>query len=257
MKLSLQLPVEDPAAIADAARAMEAAGVDACFVTDHPAPPRVWLEHGGHITVDPFVALSVAAAATTRLNVHTHCLIPAYRHPLLVKKAVATLHAASRGRLILGVAVGYLEAEFDALGVPFGDRVRLFEESLAQLRDERIWVGGNTSAAMRRAVAYGVGWAPFPAGARTAGATATAPIDDIDALARAIERFRKVATAAGRDASTFDICFTPFSHPAHKDVVDPDAFIAEARALATIGVTWIAFHLPVDAIAEFVREVHA
>jgi alkanesulfonate monooxygenase SsuD/methylene tetrahydromethanopterin reductase-like flavin-dependent oxidoreductase (luciferase family) len=257
VKLSLQLPVQDPSAIASAARAMEAAGVDACFVTDHPAPPRGWLEHGGHVTVDPFVALSAAAAVTTSLRVHTHCLIPAYRHPLLVAQAVRTLDALSQGRLVLGVAVGYLEGEFDALGVPFAERARVFEDSLAALPEATVWVGGNTAAAMRRAIAHGAGWSPFPASTRTAGAVATAAIGDIDALARAIERFRKLAAGAGHDPSGFDICFTPFSHPAHKDVVDPDAFRREARELEAIGVTWLALHLPVDAIGQFVREVRA
>ncbi len=257
MKLSLQLPVAEPAEIAAAARAMEAAGADACFVTDHPAPPRQWMDHGGHVTVDPFVALSAAAAVTTSLRVHTHCLIPAYRHPLLVAQAVRTLDALSHGRLILGVAVGYLEGEFDALGVPYAERAQVFESALAALPKATVWVGGNTTAAMRRAITYASGWSPFPANARTAGATATAAIADLDALARAIERFRKLCADAGRDPSSFDICFTPFSHPAHKDIVDPDAFRAEACELEALGVTWIACHLPTDSIAEFVREVRA
>ncbi len=130
MKLSIELPVTDPDGIVSSARTIEAAGFDACFVTDHPAPSRAWLEHGGHATVDPFVALSAAAAVTTTLHLHTHCLIPAYRQPLLAAKAVATLDAISRGRVILGVAVGYLEEEFTALGVPFPERARLLDDAL-------------------------------------------------------------------------------------------------------------------------------
>ncbi len=113
-----------------------------------------------------------------------------------------------------------------------------------------IWVGGNSTAAMRRAIAHGTGWAPFPASARVAAATSTADISDIDALGRAIERFRKLAVDAGR-AERFDICFTPFSHPAHKDVVDPDALVDEAEQLARLGVTWLAFHIPTAHVREF------
>ena len=44
-----------------------------------------------------------------------------------------------------------------------------------------------------------------------------------------------MAADAGKDPDSLDVCFTPFSHPAHKDVVDPDAFVAEARALHDVG----------------------
>ncbi len=113
-----------------------------------------------------------------------------------------------------------------------------------------IWVGGNSTAAMRRAIAHGTGWAPFPATPRVAAATSTADISDVDALGRAIERFRKLAADAGR-AEPLDICFTPFSHPAHKDVVDPDALVEEANELARLGVTWLAFHVPPARLGEF------
>ena len=81
MKLSVELPVASPDALMSCARAIEDAGFDACFVTDHPFPSREWLEHGGHDTLDPFVALAFAAASTTTLRLHTNCLIPAYRNP--------------------------------------------------------------------------------------------------------------------------------------------------------------------------------
>jgi probable F420-dependent oxidoreductase len=261
MRFSLELPVTVPADIPRCAAALDGTGFDACFVTDHPAPSRRWLEHGGHATLDPFVALSLAAAVTTRLRLHTHCLVPAYRHPLLTAKAAASLDAASGGRLILGVAVGYLEAEFAALGVPFGDRARRFDDALAAVRAAwagdvggtvvaprparplPLWVGGNSPAAMRRAVAHGTGWAPFPASRRMAAAVGTAGIGDLDALARAITRFRNLAAEAGRGDDRFDICFTPFSHPAGRDDADPGAFVAEVRELAALGVTWVAFHL--------------
>jgi len=54
VRLSIELPVAQPDAVMSCAREIEAAGFDACFVTDHPAPSRTWLEHGGHATMDPF-----------------------------------------------------------------------------------------------------------------------------------------------------------------------------------------------------------
>ena len=76
----------------------------------------------------------------------------------------------------------------------------------------------------------------------------------------AIVRFRALAAAAGRDPETLDVCVTPFSHPAHRDTVDPAALLAEAHDLAEIGVTWCAFHLPEaawDDYGEAIREAGA
>jgi probable F420-dependent oxidoreductase len=270
MKFSLELPIASPDAIMTCARAIETAGFDACFVTDHPYPSREWLATGGHETLDPFVSLSFAAAATETLRLHTNCLIPAYRNPYLAAKSVATLDACSGGRVILGVAVGYLRPEFAGLGVPFEERAARLDMSLRAMKqawaDETpdnivtprcvqqphppIWAGGNSTAAMRRAVAHGSGWSPFPAAPRTAAAVDTTAIADVPTLASAIERYHALAAESG-PAGPLDVCFTPFTHPGHKDIVDPDALAAEAEELAGIGVTWLAFHLPAPSVAHF------
>ncbi|MDZ4827619.1 MAG: LLM class flavin-dependent oxidoreductase, partial [Actinomycetota bacterium] len=92
MQFSIALPTDhvDAApefvtgeAVAAVATTAEAAGFDACFVTDHPAPDSKWLAGGGHHALDPFVALSFAAAVTARLKVQTHILVLPYRNPLL------------------------------------------------------------------------------------------------------------------------------------------------------------------------------
>src|SRR5262245_9205805 len=131
MRFSIGLPTDhvDRAAefvtgdaVMECARAAEAAGFDSCFVTDHPAPDAKWLAAGGHHALDPFVALSFAAAATTRIRVQTHILVLPYRNPLLTAKSVLSLDVLSQGRVILGVAAGYLKAEFFALGADFDER---------------------------------------------------------------------------------------------------------------------------------------
>ena len=91
-------------AVAEMAAAIEAAGFAACNVTDHPFPPADWVSSGGHHALDPLVTLAVAAAATTRLRLHTNVFIPAYRNPFIAAKGVATLDALAGGRVILGVA---------------------------------------------------------------------------------------------------------------------------------------------------------
>jgi probable F420-dependent oxidoreductase len=266
MRYSVGLPVDHSdypdefvtgPAIAEMARAVEAAGFDACYLTDHPAADQQWLVGGGHHALEPLVGLAFAAAATTRLRLHTHVYVPAYRNPFLAAKGVATLDALSGGRVILGVAAGYLRPEFGALGVDFDERNELLEESIAVMRrawteDEvavegrhfkaravtqrprpaqpdgiPIWVGGNSGAAMRRAVELADGWSPFPNPAAAARATKTPAITDLAALATRLDAAREHARAVGRTAP-LDVCFAPFG---------PDDDPAE---LAALGVTWLA-----------------
>ena len=116
----------------------------------------------------------------------------AYHNPFLAAKAIASLDVLAGGRVILGVAAGYLRPEFGALGVDFDERNALLDEAIDLMRrvwtedavaaegrhfraravtmrprpdrpgGPPIWVGGNSTAAIRRAVARGQGWAPFP-----------------------------------------------------------------------------------------------
>ena len=171
-----------PGAIGELAAAAEAAGFGAVYTTDHPFPGDDWLAHGGHHALDPLVALSFAAAATSTIRLHTNLFILAYRNPFLAAKGIATLDVLSGGRTVVGIGAGYLEPEFDALGVPFAERNDRMDEALAameaawsgrsvtfegagfrapgntmlprprQLPRPPLWVGGNSRRAIRRAV---------------------------------------------------------------------------------------------------------
>ena len=123
------------------AEAAEAAGFDAVFVTEHPFPGDVWLAYGYHV-LDPLVALSFAAAATTRLRLQTNLYIAAYRNPFLSAKAVAN-DVLSGGRVILGVGAGYLEPEFAALGVDFEERNAVDDEALQAMK--AAWAGESVA----------------------------------------------------------------------------------------------------------------
>ena len=116
------------------ARHAEELGFDAVHVTDHPAGDQQWLVTGGHHALDPFVALSFAAAATTTLRVQTHIVVLPYRNPFLTAKSVLSLDVLSGGRLTFGVAAGYLRSEFNALGVDYDERNELFDEALEVMR---------------------------------------------------------------------------------------------------------------------------
>ena len=131
MKISVGLPthhVDAPnewcsaEAITEMAAAAERAGADAVFVTDHPAPDVKFMAKGGHHALDPFVALTVAATATTSLRLHFNLAILAYRNPFISAKAIATLDLISKGRVILGTGAGYLAPEFAAVGGDFDRR---------------------------------------------------------------------------------------------------------------------------------------
>lgn len=268
LRFTITLP-DELDGVADAARAVEAAGFSAGNVYDHPYPSPEWLANGGHHAPDPFVTLSFAAAATQRLRLHTNILVAAYRHPILAAHAVATLDALSGGRVILGVAVGYLEAEFTALGVDFHRRGALLDESIEAMRAAwagplwpkpvtqprpPIWFGGNSKAAIRRVVTVGNGWMPFPASVEAAEAVRTSPMADIDALTRSVEELRVAAEAAGR-TDVIDVCATPFTHPAWKRTLEPERLLDEAAKLESIGVTWLSIRLNTRSRDAFFEEV--
>ena len=111
-----------PAGIITTACKAEALGFDAVLVNDHiivdsSQRSAVWTN-----TYDPLIALSFIAAHTRRIRLGTSMLIMPYRNPIATAKMLATLDRMSAGRVIAGVGVGWDEAEFQALGVPFHER---------------------------------------------------------------------------------------------------------------------------------------
>ena len=265
-------------ALATIARTAEDAGFAAVFVTDHPAPPQTWLTRGGHHTLDPFVALAFAAAATSRLRLQTNLFVPAYRHPLLAAKAVATLDVLSAGRVILGVGAGYLEGEFAALGVDFEGRNDVLDEAIvamkaawtgqpvegivslprpAQQPHPPIWVGGNSRRAIRRAVELGDGWVPMPSPQRAAKALRTPGIESVEELRSRIAIMRDLAAEQNRPPPR-DVVFIPSGLDMLAPAAPPaPAVVDELHALADAGVTWAAVCLPADTRADLLGQVEA
>jgi len=133
----------DPAVVARFFREIEALGFDGVVAYDHvlgaePGRPG-W---SGPYTIDSqfhevMVLFGFAAAVTTRLELSTGVLILPQRQTALVAKQAAAIDVLSRGRLRLGVGVGWNWVEFDALGTSFKDRGRRIEEQIALLR--RLW----------------------------------------------------------------------------------------------------------------------
>lgn len=283
-RISLGLPVDRVAsgaelvsgdAISDLASAWERLGFHAAYVTDHPAPDDRWLAGGGHHALEPTVALAAAAAATRRLLLHTNVYVLGYRNPFLAAKALATLDLVSDGRLIVGVAAGYLRPEFSALGADFEERGRRLDETLellpriwseqgvqaegpgwsarsvtalpqpVQRPHPPIWVGGNSVAAMRRAVRRAQGWSPFPTEAGVERALRTASIGDLAALRARLAQATELCEELGR-TEPLTTCFVPFSLPTY--LADPVGGLApmveEVAELSAMGVDWVALMVP-------------
>jgi len=292
VKASLGLPthhvghdVATAAGIAEVAQAAETAGFDAVFVTDHPFPSDRWLATGGHHALDPFVALSFAAAATTRLRLHTNLLVLAYRNPFHSAKAVASLDALSNGRVIVGVGAGYLEPEFEALGADFARRNELTDEAIVAMRaawtgesvtaegqgwrasahtmqpaptqqpGPPIWIGGNSRRAIRRAVELADGWMPMPSPPGSERRLHTPAIASLDDLARRLDYAREHAATVGR-TERLEVVFMPSGLDMFTNgTVDPGPILESVHALAELGVTYLTVTLPGRSVRDLLAHI--
>jgi probable F420-dependent oxidoreductase len=123
-----------PDSIRQAAMQAEALGFDDVWVSEHIIVPKDANYPPSPSFYDPVLTLTWAAAFTRRVRLGTSVLVLPMRHPLPLAKELATLQNLSQGRLILGAGVGWLEAEFAALGAPFHERGRRMDEGIALMR---------------------------------------------------------------------------------------------------------------------------
>jgi probable F420-dependent oxidoreductase len=207
MKIGVMPPMGTPVAtgayIRRVAAAAEDLGFHSLWVPEHvvlfdeyrsrypySADGRLAVGPGRGI-IDPFLALTAAAAATERIRLGTGiCLVP-QRNPVYTAKAVASLDWLSGGRFDFGVGIGWLREEFEALAVPWARRAqrtmeylelmrRLWEDEVAEYHGELydmgpvrqdpkpvqrphppIHFGGESDAALRRVARAGQGWYGF------------------------------------------------------------------------------------------------
>jgi probable F420-dependent oxidoreductase len=180
---------------------------------------------------EPLAALNFIAGCTQRIRLGTHVLIIPYRNPVLTAKMLSTLDVLSGGRVILGAGVGWMEEEFQAMGLDtFKERGAVTDEYLElykelwtkdnpsfqgkyyQISDSGfapkpvqkphipIWIGGHTGPAIRRAAKYGDGWMPI--GLRPPA------ILDPEELGGKIARLRKLTVEAGRPEDAVALTFS-------------------------------------------------
>jgi probable F420-dependent oxidoreductase len=212
-RLGVLLPTFDPMRtgarppVVEAARAIEQLGFDAAWVGDHlkcPAP-----------VLDASTSLAAAAAVTERITLGFSVMLLGLRQPAWAAKQLTTIDVLSDGRLVLGVGIGgEFPEEYEAAGVPFGRRGRRLDEALTVLPELlagrpvrfqgdalqlnvpalepamtaplRVYVGGRSDAAQRRAARFGDAWLPMWLSPET--------------IARRAERLAELASEYGRPA---------------------------------------------------------
>src|SRR5271169_897584 len=189
MKIGLHLPQigAGAAEIARIAVRAEQTGYDSIWVSDHLLVP----DSGGRLPaieiMEPIATLAYAAALTSKIKLATSVIVVPYRNAIHLAKELATLDCLSSGRVVAGVASGWLEAEFRALGAPYEKRGAYTDETIKLMRamwssavpefhgeffnlsgmrfgprpaagNIPIWIGGTSRRAVRRAVELGDGW---------------------------------------------------------------------------------------------------
>ena len=265
MRFGVPLPQFGPAAdtpevrerIARTASLADRLGYDVLWTAEHVVFPSVirtpypYGERFPYPLTTPFLdvvtTLAWVAAVTRRVQLSSAVMILPYHQPVVLAKALATLDVLSGGRLIVGVATGWLAEEFTMLGVPPRERGRRMDEYLDVLRalwtEERvtfrgrfvqleeavffpkpvqkphppIWIGGASAAAFDRIARLGAGWiAPPP--------------QDLGAFAADVTRLRRLAEARGRDPAEIHVA----SGGGARSV---DELLARLPALERAGVT--------------------
>lgn len=238
--------------------------------------------HGGNAAeyLEQLTLLTYLAGITSNIRLVPSVMIVPYRNPLLAAKILATLDVLSRGRLTLGVGVGWMEEEFEALDAPpFAERGAVTNEYLqafkelwtsdnpsfegkycrfsdihflpkpAQQPHPPIWVGGQSRAAMRRAARLGNGWHPV-------GAIPAAPLEP-EELARSIPLLGRYAEEAGRDPAELEVSMKAPLYDVNTDVNTgaaarrrfsgtPEQMLQDIQTYADVGVSCIIFDIRGD-----------
>lgn len=217
--------------------AVEQRGFESLWVPEHthiPANRKTPYPFEGDLpreyshTLDPFVALAVAAGVTQRIKLCTGICLAIEHQTLTLAKTVATLDHVSNGRVILGLGAGWNREEMENHGTRFETRFRKLEEQMQALTEiwtqeeasfagefenfERVWswpkphqqprppliLGGETEHTLRRVVAYGDGWLPR--------------VRDPETLRRGIAKLHDLAEQADRDPTSLSV--SAFAPPA-------------------------------------------
>lgn len=191
------------------AQLAEASGFDSCFFGEHHQDKDGFLP-------SPLIVATAVAARTRRLRVGTSVILLPLHHPVRVAEDAITLDLVSKGRVIIGVGVGYQPADFRAFNVPMEHRAAIFEESIEILR--RCWSGERFSFTGKHYTLEDVQVLPrpiqpggpplwigasVPPAARRAGRVADGfvgtPSTSLESATRLVDLYKDAARQAGRE----------------------------------------------------------
>ena len=208
--------------------------------------------------MEQLTLLAFLAGQTSAIRLVTSVIIVPHRNPLVAAKALATLDVLSGGRLVVGVGVGWMREEFEALGLPpFEERgavtdeyLRAFKElwtsdapefdgKYVRFRDisflpkpvqqphPPIWVGGESRPALRRTAELADGWYPL-------GSNPTFPMATPQQLAAGLERLAAYARRFGRDPAEIDTIYRTHQFELLNQPADDDRrpFVGSAEQIA-------------------------
>lgn len=291
MKINVTLPFDNianpaeflrPEAVTAVGAVLERSGFNGGNVTDHPCPTGKWLDAGGHYAQDPFVILSLLAAATKKVRLQTGILVLPYRNPFITARAVATLDVFSGGRVTLGLGAGYMKGEYFALGVDFERRNDIVDEYIKALkaawsadefsfkgtgyeaRGSRILprplqkphppllIGGNSHRAIRRAVELGDAWYPFFTGGSVSTTARTAAMTGEADLLEGMSYLRQHCEVVGRELGP-EVILSSLTSPGEK--LSPQALIDRIESYKKLGITGAALHIDGQTRAEWCDNV--
>ena len=244
MRYGFYLPTRGATATREALEALvqrgEAFGFHSVMIADHIVfPTEVTSKYpytvsgefpGGGDVLEQLALMAFVAGVTRRLRLVSSVMILPYRNPVMTAKSLATIDVLSGGRVTVGVGVGWLREEFEALGASSFDRrgavsdeyLQIFKalwtrspasfsgefyrfESLrclpqpVQKPHPPIWIGGHSHAALRRAARYGDGWHPV-------GANAAVPLRPPE-LRALLDELTRLTEAERRDPAGLTISF--------------------------------------------------
>ena len=261
-------PLATPESLAAIARHGDELGYYSLLTGDHIVVPREisspypysetgeFPGSGSGMAMEQLTVLSFLAGQTKNIRLGTSVIIVPHRNPLVAAKALATLDVLSNGRVIVGVGVGWMREEFEALGLPpFEERgavtdeyIRAFKElwtsdnptfqgkycrfsnisflpKPVQKPHPPIWVGGESRPAMRRTAELATGWYPL-------GVNPTYPMADPEQLEAGIARIASYARRFGREPSDINIIYRIPSYELHQNGTGPASSAGE-RTLFT------------------------
>ena len=297
MRYGFYLPTRGRTAIPEDLEALvrrgEALGFASVMIADHIVFPSVVTSKypytvsgvfpGQGDALEQLALMAFIAGKTERLRLVTSVMILPYRNPVATAKTLATIDVLSRGRVTVGVGVGWLREEFAALGAADFDRrgavsdeyLRIFkalwtespvsfEGEFYRFEDVRclpepvqkphppIWIGGHSKAALRRVARLGDGWHPV-------GANPAVPLTPAD-LRRDLDELYRLTEAEGRDPSALTISYKAPLYDVSRPVAagadrrpfsgSPDQIAEDIATYERLGVSELIFDFRSETLAE-------